>query len=142
MINPSTIYDAVLLKLPKIHFKAGSITPVNNEEDIPFTVKRVFYLYDIPSGEGRGGHAHHELYQLIVAASGSFDVLIDDGRNKKVVSLNRPFHGLLVVPGLWAELFNFSSGSISLVLASDHYDETDYIRNYEEFKTLKLNANE
>jgi len=96
-------------------------------------VRRIYYLYDIPGGEDRGGHAHKELYQLIVAASGSFNVLLNDGQNKKIVTLNRPDYGVLVVPGIWRELFEFSSGAICLVLASQKYDQEDYIRQYDQF---------
>jgi hypothetical protein len=133
----SSIYDCVILPLNKIHNRAGNITIVEGQKNVPFDVKRIYYLYDIPGGEDRGGHAHRELHQLIVAASGSFDVLLDDGINKKVVTLNRPNYGLLVVPGIWRELMEFSSGAISLVLASMGYDENDYLRNYNQFKELK-----
>ena len=97
------------------------------------TVRRIYYLYDVPGGEERGGHAHRVLYQLIVAASGSFDVILDDGRERRIVSLNRPYYGLLIRPGIWRELNNFSSGAVSLVLASELYDENDYIREYSDF---------
>ncbi len=133
----SSIYDCVILPLNKVHNRAGNITIVEGNKNVPFDIKRVYYLYDIPGGEDRGGHAHKELHQLIVAASGSFDVLLDDGINKKVVTLNRPNYGLLVVPGIWRELMEFSSGAICLVLASEVYLETDYLREYESFITLK-----
>jgi hypothetical protein len=133
----SSIYDCVILPLSKIHNRAGNITIVEGQKNIPFDIRRIYYLYDIPGGEGRGGHAHKELFQLIVAASGSFDVLLDDGTNKKVVTLNRPDYGLLVVPGIWRELFEFSSGAICLVLASEMYSAEDYIREYDEFKQFK-----
>jgi len=133
----SNIYDCVILPLNKIHNRAGNITIVEGKTNVPFEVKRIYYLYDIPGGAGRGGHAHKELRQLIVAASGSFDVLLDDGVNKKIVTLNRPDYGLMVVPGIWRELLEFSSGAISLVLASELYNENDYIREYQDFKTLK-----
>lgn len=135
--NRTTIYDCSVIHLPKIHNRAGNITAIENFKGIPFSVKRVYYLYDVPGGEGRGGHAHKNLQQLIIAASGSFDVVIDDGRNKKVVSLNRPYLGLYLVPGLWRELINFSSGSICLVLASEVYIEDDYIRVIQDFHTYK-----
>jgi dTDP-4-dehydrorhamnose 3,5-epimerase-like enzyme len=134
----SSIYDCVILPLIKIHNRAGNITIVENQQNVPFDVKRVYYLYDIPGGEARGGHAHKELYQLIVAASGAFDVLLDDGRNKKVVTLNRPDYGILVVPGIWRELMEFSAGAICLVLASHKYDKNDYIREYKDFSQWKL----
>lgn len=134
----SSVYDCVILPLSKIHNRAGNITIVEGEVNIPFPVRRIYYLYDIPGGEARGGHAHKELYQIIVAASGSFDVLLDDGQNKKIVTLNRPDYGLMIVPGIWRELFEFSSGAICLVLASHKYDESDYIREYNDFLTLKV----
>ncbi len=133
----TTIYDCSILHLPKIENRAGNITPLENWKHIPFEVKRIYYLYDIPGGAARGGHAHKKLHQLIIAASGSFDVLLDDGMNKKVVNLNRPYLGLYLVPGLWRELLAFSSGSICLVLASEHYDEDDYIRLYKQFLNYK-----
>jgi hypothetical protein len=136
-MKDSSVYDSVILRLNKIHNRAGNITIVEGMKNIPFEIKRIFYLYDIPGGEARGGHAHKVLYQMIVAASGSFNVLVDDGSNRKVVTLNRPDYGLMVVPGTWSELFEFSSGAISLVLASEQYDESDYIRDYTEFKKYK-----
>jgi len=125
--------------LSKIHNRAGNITIIEGEKDIPFPVKRIYYLYDIPGGETRGGHAHKDLFQLVVAASGSFNVLLDDGCNKRVVTLNRPDYGLLVVPGIWRELFEFSSGSVCMVLASHKYDENDYLRDYDKFIIYKKN---
>ncbi|MEI6679702.1 MAG: FdtA/QdtA family cupin domain-containing protein [Mariniphaga sp.] len=130
----SSVYDCVILPLSKIHNRAGNITVVQGKENIPFDIKRIYYLYDIPGGEDRGGHAHLELSQLIVAASGSFNVLLYDGNNKKIVTLNRPDYGLLIVPGIWREIIEFSSGGICLVLASHKYDESDYIRNQDKFK--------
>lgn len=135
----NTVYNCVILPLNKIHNRAGNITIVEGQKNIPFDVKRIYYLYDIPGGENRGGHAHKELYQLIVAASGSFDVLLDDGQNKKIVTLNRPDYGLMVVPGIWRELFEFSSGAITLVLASQKYDKDDYIRDYDRFIFFRRN---
>ncbi len=128
-----SVYDCAILPLNKIHNRAGNITIVEGQKNIPFDVRRIYYLYDIPGGEDRGGHAHKELYQLIVAASGSFNVLLDDGRNKKIVALNRPDYGLMVVPGIWRELFEFSSGAICLVLASHKYNQDDYIRDYDQY---------
>lgn len=133
----SSIYDCVVLPLNKVHNRAGNITIVEAQKNVPFDIKRIYYLYDIPSGEVRGGHAHKELHQLIVAASGSFDVLLDDGTNKKIVILNRPDYGLLIVPGIWRELFEFSSGSICMVLSSHKYDENDYLREYKNFINYK-----
>ena len=140
-MNQSTVYDCEVLPLSKIHNRAGNITIVEGNVNVPFSIRRIYYLYDIPGGESRGGHAHKELYQLIVAASGSFDVLLDDGVNKKVIKLNRPDYGLLVVPGIWRELFEFSSGSVCLVLASEKYDEDDYLREYDYFKIWKSEDN-
>lgn len=134
----NSVYDCVILPLNKIHNRAGNITIVEGNNNVPFDVKRIYYLYDIPGGEDRGGHAHKELRQLIVAASGSFNVLLDDGINKKVVTLNRPDCGLLVVPGIWRELMEFSSGAICLVLASEIYDESDYIRKYDVFQSFRF----
>ena len=134
----STVYDCAILPLNKIHNREGNITIVEGQTNVPFDVRRIYYLYDIPGGAARGGHAHKELTQLIVAASGSFDVLLDDGINKKIVTLNRPDFALLVVPGIWRELIEFSSGAICMVLASHKYDEPDYIRDYVEFKKCKL----
>ena len=133
----SSVYDCVMLPLSKIHNRAGNITIVEGNENVPFDVKRIYYLYDIPGGEDRGGHAHKELRQLIVAASGSFNILLDDGKNKKIVTLNRPDYGLLVVPGIWRDLMDFSSGAICMVLASEGYSEDDYIREYQDFEDYK-----
>lgn len=137
MMKNTSVYDCHILQLSKIHNPAGNITIVEGENNIPFHISRVYYLYDIPGGEGRGGHAHKELYQLLIAASGSFEVLLDDGLNKKIVRLNRPNFGLLIVPGIWRELFEFSSGAICLVLASEKYGEQDYLRDYDSFIKLK-----
>ncbi len=133
----SNVYDCVVLPLNKIHNRAGNITIVEGQINIPFDIQRIYYLYDIPGGESRGGHAHKALKQLIIAASGSFDVLLDDSINKKVVTLNRPDYGLLVVPGIWRELMEFSSGAVCLVLASEKYEEEDYIRDYHTFLFIK-----
>lgn len=129
----ASIKNCIVIELPKISNRAGNITPVQAQKEIPFEIKRVYYLYDVPGGETRGGHAHKDLYQLIVAASGSFDVILDDGNKKKTVSLNRPNFGLIVTPYIWRELVNFSSGAVLLVLASLNYSEDDYIRSYEDF---------
>lgn len=133
----TTIYDCQVIDLGKCHQIKGNITVIENTVDVPFSVKRVYYLYDVPGGETRGGHAHKELRQLIVAASGSFSVVLDDGKGKKTVTLNRPYQGLLVVPGIWRELEDFSSGSVCLVLASEKYDEEDYVRDYKDFINYK-----
>lgn len=136
-LKASTVYDCSVIDVSKVNNDAGNITVVENGHNIPFEVKRIYYLYDVPSGEARGGHAHYELEQFIIAASGSFDVILDDGVNKKRVSLNRPNLALHIVPGLWRELDNFSSGSICMVLASHKYEESDYIRDHNEFIKLK-----
>lgn len=133
----SDIHSCYVVELSKIHNPAGNITIIQNGENHPFEVKRIYYLYDVPGGSERGGHAHKNLYQLIVAASGSFDVIIDDSQSKKVVQLNRPYYGLIVIPGIWREIINFSSGAICLVLASQKYDANDYIRDYDAFKEYK-----
>jgi hypothetical protein len=133
----SSVYDCCIIPLNKVHNRAGNITVVEGNSDIPFETKRIYYLYDIPGGENRGGHAHKDLQQLIVATSGSFDVLLDDGKKKKIIRLDRPNYGLYVVPGIWRELFEFSSGSVCLVLASAKYDNADYIREYDEFIKYK-----
>ena len=133
-MRKNSIYDCVIVPLNKIHNRAGNITIVEGQKNIPFNIRRIYYLYDIPGGEDRGGHAHKILSQLIVAASGSFDVLLNDGVNKKVVTLNRPDYGLMVVPGIWRELMEFSSGAICMVLASHVYNESDYIRTYSDFQ--------
>jgi len=137
MKTKQTIYDCCIIELNKIQNRAGNITIVEDNLDLPFKVKRVYYLYDIPSGATRGGHVHKALHRFMIAASGSFDVVMDDGMNKKVVELNRPNYGLYIPPGIWAELINFSSGAISLNLVSDKYDENDYIRDYDKFIIFK-----
>ncbi len=126
-------YECNIVYLPKIHNEAGNITALENRKNIPFDVKRVYYLYDVPGGAERGGHGHKDLQQFIIALSGSFDVLLDDGTNKKIVHLDRPYIGLHIIPGIWRELLNFSSGAICLVLASSLYDTDDYIRDYEHY---------
>jgi hypothetical protein len=132
-----TVFDCHLIHFPKIHNRAGNITPLQNNIEIPFAIQRVYYLYDVPGGESRGAHAHRTLEQIIIAGSGSFDVTLDDGKNKKTVQLNRPYFGLHVLPGMWRDISNFSSGAICLVLASGKYNAADYIREYEEFKAYK-----
>jgi hypothetical protein len=128
-----SIYDCIIIELPKIENRAGNISPIHGNIDIPFEIRRVFYLYDIPGGKDRGAHAHKECNQFIIAASGSFNVLVDDGSNKKTFSLNRPHYGLHIPPGIWAAEIGFSSGSICLVLTSHKYDENDYIRDYQKY---------
>jgi len=128
------VFDCSIIEVSKISSEAGNLTVVENGVNIPFDVKRIYYLYNVPSGEARGGHAHYKLEQYIIAASGGFDVILDDGKNKKRFTLNRPNLALHILPGLWRELENYSSGSITMVLASEVYDEKDYIRNYDKFK--------
>jgi hypothetical protein len=135
--SQSTVFDCNIIHLQKIHNRAGNITPVENHINIPFDAKRVYYLYDIPGGESRAAHGHKQLEQFIVAASGSFDITIDDGVNKKTVQLNRPYFGLHIRSGIWRDISNFSSGAVCLVLASMWYDEQDYIRNYNDFLNYK-----
>ena len=129
----NSVYECSVVHLPKIHNEAGDITALENQKNIPFDVKRVYYLYDVPGGAERGGHGHRKLQQFIIALSGSFDVLINDGINKKVVHLDRPYIGLHVVAGIWRELINFSSGAICLVLASEKYTEEDYFRDFDSY---------
>lgn len=136
-LKNNSVFDCSIIDVSKVHNESGNITVVENGLNIPFIVKRIYYLYDIPGGEIRGGHAHYELEQYIIAASGSFDVVLDDGKNRRRVTLNRPNVALHIVPGLWRELDNFSSGSISLVLASHLYNDLDYIRDYSEFLKMK-----
>ena len=136
-MNKNVVYDCSIVELDKHHHYKGNISVVENGNTIPFDVKRVYYLYDVPGGESRGGHAHENLYQMIIAVSGSFCVTLDDGKEKRKFILNRPYQGLFVVPGIWGELDDFSSGSVCLVLASEKYDEKDYIRDYEIFLKYK-----
>lgn len=134
----TTVYNCYFLDFNKHHSeRKGNLSVIENGKSIPFDVKRVYYLYDIPGGESRGGHAHKNLYQLIIAASGSFSVTLDDGNIKKTFILNRPYQGLLIVPGIWRTLDDFSSGAVCLVLASEEYSEDDYLRDYNEFKNFK-----
>jgi hypothetical protein len=133
----SSVFDCSILELDKHSHEKGNISIVENGKEVPFDINRVYYLYDIPGGEDRGAHGHKELRQLIIAASGCFDIILDDGNVKRSITLNRPNIGLLVVPGIWREIINFSSGAICMVLASHKYDEDDYIRDYPEFLNFK-----
>jgi len=128
----TTIDDCRILQLPRIS-SHGNITSVNGGVEVPFDIARVFYLYDVPGGESRGGHAHRELQQLIVAVMGAFEVIIDDGRLRRTVTLNRAYMGLYIPPMIWAEVVGFSSGGVTLVLASMVYQESDYLRIYDNF---------
>jgi len=122
-----------VIDLPIISDPRGNLTFIESGHQIPFDIQRVYYLYDVPGGTERGGHAHKALHQLIIAVSGSFDIELDDGREKKIISLNRSFQGLYVCPMIWREISNFSSGSVCMVLASNLYDENDYYRDYSQF---------
>lgn len=130
-----------IIELPKILDNRGNLTFIENSRHIPFDIKRVYYLYDVPGGETRGGHAHKQLRQYIIAASGSFDVVLDDGKTKTKFSLNRSYYGLYIPTMTWRELENFSSGSVCLVLASEYYDPSDYYYSYDEF-IKAVNENE
>ena len=139
-MKQSKVYDCTIIELNKHHSRQGNISVVENNKDVPFDVKRVYYLYDVPGGESRGAHAHKDLFQLIVAVSGSFSVTLDDGEVKRSFLLNRPYQGLLVVPGIWRTLDDFSSGSVCMVLASEKYDPDDYIYDYNDFLMYKERA--
>ena len=132
-IHRPSVYDCSVIDLPKYMFDEGNLTWVERNKNVPFDIQRVFYLYDIPGGEARGAHAHRQCHQFLIAASGAFEVVLDDGVNKRTVMLNRPFCGLHIPPGIWAAEQGFSSGSVCLVLASETYDESDYIRDYNDF---------
>lgn len=129
-----SVYDCTIVELDKHHSdRKGNISVVENGQTVPFDVKRVYYIYDVPGGESRGSHAHKELSQLIIAANGAFRVALDDGKAKRSFVLNRPYQGLYVKPGIWRDLDDFSSGAVCVVLASDLYRDEDYIRNYNDF---------
>jgi hypothetical protein len=132
-----TVFDCSLITLPKIQDRRGNISPIHNSVEVPFDIKRVFYLYDVPGGESRGAHAHKACHQFLIAASGSFEVLLDDGRVQRLVQLNRPYVGLHIPPLIWASEINFSSGAICLVMASHQYEAGDYVRSYDEFKEIR-----
>jgi dTDP-4-dehydrorhamnose 3,5-epimerase-like enzyme len=128
-----SIKDCRIVELPKISDPRGNLTFIENGRQIPFDIRRVYYLYDVPGGSERGGHAHKNLHQLIIAISGSFDIHIDDGSNKRTIHLNRSYYGLYVCPMIWREIDNFSSGAVCMALASDYYEEIDYFRDYDQF---------
>ena len=136
-IKHLSVYNCAVIEMQKHENLNGNLTVVENDVNIPFSAKRVFYLYDIPGGESRGAHAHKQCHQFIVAASGAFEVELDDGKTKRTIMLNRPYYGLHIPPGIWACEQNFSSGAICLVLASDAYDPEDYIRDYDTYKIWK-----
>ncbi len=131
-----SLHDCAILDLPKISDPRGNLSFIEAGKHIPFDIKRVYYLYDVPGGSDRGSHAHKNLHQFIIAMSGSFDVTLDDGREKKRFHLNRSYYGLHVCPMMWRDLDNFSSGAVCMVLASEHYDEADYIREYQQFREM------
>src|SRR5450759_4045428 len=131
--NKMPIENCKLIELPKISDPRGNLTFIEGMQHIPFEIRRVYYTYDVPGGTDRGGHAHKALHQLIIAMSGSFDVTLNDGRNKKKFHLNRSYQGLYVCPMIWRDLDNFSSGSVCMVLASNIYEESDYYRDYNEY---------
>lgn len=126
--------DCQLIQLPIVHDRRGNLSFIEGNRHVPFAIERVYYLYDVPGGAERGGHAHRGLQQLIVAMSGSFDVILDDGLEKRRFHLNRSYQGLYLCPMIWRELDNFSSGSVCMVLASNRYDESDYYRDYADFR--------
>ena len=132
----TTIEDIQIIEIPKVHDERGNLAVIE-KNIIPFSIKRVYYLYDVPSDSFRGGHAHKKLQQFLVALSGSFDVHLKDGDQEKTITLNKPNKGLLIVPGIWREIDNFSSGSVCLVLASEEFNESDYIRDYKSFALFK-----
>lgn len=134
MIKRVKIEDCKLINLNQLGDRSGHISVIENNDKVPFEVRRVFYLYDIPGGESRGAHAHKECHQFLVAASGGFEVEVDDGYSKKRFTLNRPDYGLHIPPKIWASELNFTSGAVCLVLASHVYDEKDYLRNYRDFQ--------
>jgi hypothetical protein len=134
--NEELVRGCRLIDLPRITDGRGSLTALESNAEVPFGIQRVYYLYDVPGGEARAGHAHHELQQLVIAASGSFDMLLDDGSQRAVVTLNRAYQGLLIDRTVWREIHNFSSGAFCLVLASMPYAESDYVRDYDEFLEL------
>lgn len=137
MSKTSSVFDCTIITFDKNHQIKGNLTAVSNSVQVPFDIKRIYYLYDVPGGLSRGGHAHKDLQQLVVALSGSFDITLDDSKAKRTFQLSRPNIGLLIPSGLWRELNNFSSGSICMVLASELYSEEDYLRNYNEFQEWK-----
>ncbi|MDF0718773.1 FdtA/QdtA family cupin domain-containing protein [Kaistella sp. PBT33-4] len=132
-----SVDDCKIIEVPVVHTEAGNISVLENQENIPFDVKRIYYLYDVPMGSERGGHAHYELQQYVIAASGSFTFVLDDGCRKKEIFLNHPNKALHIVPGIWREMKDFSSGSVCVVLASLKYSESDYIRDYKSFIKYK-----
>lgn len=140
MTKPN-VYDCSIIELAHIKNRAGNITPITNNIEVPFSIKRVFYIYDIPGGEDRGAHAHKECHQFLIAVSGSFEIELNDGKIKRTVVLNRPYFGLHILPGVWAAEKSFSSGAVCLVLTSHKYDDNDYLKNFKDFLKYR-NQNE
>ena len=132
-MTSNSVDQCIIVELPKIKDPRGNLTIIESSKNIPFDIKRVFYIYDVPTGESRGAHAHKTLQQFIVCLSGSFDVKVDDGNQKKTIHLNRPWQGVYIPPMIWAAETNFDPGSVCLLVVSDFYDESDYYRNYDEF---------
>lgn len=131
------INESKIIELPKIQDLRGNLSFIESENHIPFKIQRTYWIYDVPGGEVRGGHAYKDLCEFIIALSGSFDVVLDDGKEKKTYSLNRSYYGLYIPKMIWRKIENFSTNSLALILASDEYNENDYIRNYEQYKNLK-----
>ncbi len=137
----SSIENCPIITLHKHHHENGNLSVVENFKELPFELRRIYYLYDIPGGEERGGHSHHNCEEFIIAVCGSFDIILDDGVTQRTINLNRSNVGILVKPGIWRVLNNFSSGAVCLVIASEEYDESDYVRSYDEFKKLTSDKN-
>jgi len=135
------IENCSIINFPKIQDVRGNLTFIEARKLFPFNIERVFYLYDVPAGADRAGHAHNDFHEFLISVSGSFDVVLDDSFNKKTVHLNRPYQGLYIPPKIWREINNFSSGSVCLVLCSHHYDENDYLRDYQQFVNIKNSGN-
>jgi len=135
-MRKKTVYDCSIIEMPRMKNRAGNISILENQDNLPFDVMRIFYIYDIPGGEDRGAHAHKECHQFLIAVSGSFEIEMDDGVNKRTVQLNRPYYGLHIPPGIWAAEKGFSSGAICLVLTSQEYCAEDYIREYNDYLNL------
>lgn len=136
----SPLSECKIINFPVVHDVRGNLSFIEENRNIPFKIKRVYYLYDVPTGATRGGHAHKALHQVVIALSGSFDIILDDGYNKRTFFLNRPHYGIYIPPRIWRELENFSSNSVALSLVSELYDESDYIRDYETFKRYVRNG--
>lgn len=136
----SPLSECKIINFPVVHDVRGNLSFIEENRQIPFQIKRVYYLYDVPSGATRGGHAHKALHQVVIALSGSFEIILDDGYNKRSFFLNRPHYGIYIPPRVWRELENFSSNSVALSLVSEVYDESDYIRNYDAFKSYVYNG--